>query len=214
MRKKKNQQMERQNKECPNKKCQKKEKEPVICILAATHKTTNAPQNRYIRLIQAGAALAEKRLPHILHDDEGTHISHRNRSYCELTVQYYAWKNLRADYYGFFHYRRYMSFAKEDPHSLKKYPKPYTRIDSLHGRLSDYGLYEEKIRAVVEKYDVITVPGEYMDVTVYQQFGQFHDRRDLEQMIRILKKRQPAFAAACDYYMNSRNIYFCNMYLM
>lgn len=214
MRKKKNQQMERQNKECPNKKCQKKEKEPVICILAATHKTTNAPQNRYIRLIQAGAALAEKRLPHILHDDEGTHISHRNRSYCELTVQYYAWKNLRADYYGFFHYCRYMDFSKEDPHSLKKYPKPYTRIDSLHGRLSDYGLYEEKIRAVVEKYDVITVPGEYMDVTVYQQFGQFHDRRDLEQMIRILKKRQPAFAAACDYYMNSRNIYFCNMYLM
>ena len=30
----------------------------------------------------------------------------------ELTVQYWAWKNVQADYYGLCHYRRYLSFSK------------------------------------------------------------------------------------------------------
>ena len=43
----------------------------------------------------------------MLHDDEGDNISNKNKTYCELTAQYWAWKNMEADYYGFFHYRRY-----------------------------------------------------------------------------------------------------------
>ena len=70
------------------------EKEPVIRILVAAHKRTYAPENRLIRLVQAGTALAGERLPGMLHDDEGDHISRRNRTYCELTVQYFAW-NIR-----------------------------------------------------------------------------------------------------------------------
>ena len=282
------------------------EKEPVIRILVAAHKRTYAPENRLIRLVQAGTALAGERLPGMLHDDEGDHISRRNRTYCELTVQYYAWKNVQADYYGFFHYRRYMSFAKEYPVAAgmrggrkgmcggrtdlcggetnlcsgkkdlcgsraglcvgtnlssgktdlrggktdlcgrqpdgrdlygkrqpdgrglygkrqpdgrglygKRQPvRPYVEADSLRGDLSGYALEEAQIRAVVEKYDVLTVLPERMDVTVRQQFCQFHNRADLERMVRILKKRRPEYAAACDRYMDSKYIYFCNMYIM
>ena len=251
------------------------EKEPVIRILVAAHKRTYAPENRLIRLVQAGTALAGERLPGMLHDDEGDHISRRNRTYCELTVQYYAWKNVQADYYGFFHYRRYMSFAKEYPVAAgmrggrkgmcggrtdlcggetnlcsgkkdlcgsraglcvgtnlssgktdlrggktdlcgrqpdgrdlygkrqpdgrglygKRQPvRPYVEADSLRGDLSGYALEEAQIRAVVEKYDVLTVLP--------------------ERMVRILKKRRPEYAAACDRYMDSKYIYFCNMYIM
>ena len=250
------------------------EKEPVIRILVAAHKRTYAPENRLIRLVQAGTALAGERLPGMLHDDEGDHISRRNRTYCELTVQYFAWKNVQADYYGFFHYRRYMSFAKEYPVAAgmrggrkgmcggradlcggtnlssgktdlrggktdlcgrqpdgrdlygKRQPdgrglygksqpvRPYVEADSLRGDLSGYALEEAQIRAVVEKYDVLTVLPERMDVTVRQQFCQFHNRADLERMVRILKKRRPEYAAACDRYMDSKYIYFCNMYIM
>lgn len=62
--------------------------------------------------VAAGSSLWTRPVPQgMLRDDAGEHISGKNRAYCELTVQYYAWKNVRADYYGFCHYRRYFSFA-------------------------------------------------------------------------------------------------------
>lgn len=59
------------------------------------------------------AALADHRFKGMQHDDEGENISYKNPYYCELTAQYWAWKNLDADYYGLFHYRRYFSFSDE-----------------------------------------------------------------------------------------------------
>ena len=53
-----------------------------------------------------------------------------------------------------------------------------------------------------------------MDVTAYEQFGQFHRIRDLDRAIAILKEIHPEQAAACDAYMQSKYIYFCNMYIM
>ena len=47
-------------------------------------------------------------------DNTGENISQKRLSFCELTVQYWAWKNLAADYYGLCHYRRYLSFAARD----------------------------------------------------------------------------------------------------
>ena len=81
-----------------------------IRILVATHKESYAPSNAFISQIQVGTALSEHYIKDILHDDQGENISSKNRSYCELTAQYWAWKNEDADYYGFFHYRRYFSF--------------------------------------------------------------------------------------------------------
>lgn len=190
-----------------------------ICILVAAHKRADIPKNRLVVPIQVGTAAAGQRLAGMLHDDEGEHISGKNRMYCELTAQYYAWKNLEADYYGFFHYRRYMNFTKAYPVRLDgKYPAgrqtPYTEAGSAEQILAECALNERSIRAVVEKYDVITVLAEHMDVTVYKQFCQFHDKADLERMIAIVKKRRPQYAWACDAYMNAKYIYFCNMYIM
>lgn len=201
---------------------------PLILILVATHKEAYVFENRIIRQIQVGTACAVRRLPNMLHDDDGRNISYKNRSYCEMTAQYYAWQNLEADYYGFFHYRRYMNFAKEYPVAVdgihKKHlfgisgrirrPAPYSEADSLYGDLSDYAWDEKHMQSVVEKYDVITVPSEHMGVTVYEQFCQFHDKADLDRMIQILKKDRPEYAEACDVYMQQNHIYFCNLYIM
>lgn len=70
------------------------------------------------------------------------------------------------------------------------------------------------MRKIIEAYDVITVLGEWMNVTVYEQYCQFHQQEDLDCAIRILKETYPQFAKACDWYMNSKYIYFCNMYIM
>lgn len=62
--------------------------------------------------IQVGAALTDKRLA-ILRDDQGDHISHKNRKYCELTALYWIWKNDNTKYVGLSHYRRRFDISEQ-----------------------------------------------------------------------------------------------------
>lgn len=69
--------------------------DPDIKIYVVCHKPSYVPENPYLYPIQVGAALVGKKLPGIRHDDEGDNISDKNKSYCELTAQYWAWKTKR-----------------------------------------------------------------------------------------------------------------------
>lgn len=51
--------------------------------------------------VRCGAVYDERENVTMLGDDTGDNISEKRNSYCELTVQYWAWKNVKADYYGF-----------------------------------------------------------------------------------------------------------------
>lgn len=69
----------------------------------------------WVKELQVGAALSNRPIA-ALRDDTGTHISGKNRLYCELTAMYWIWKNgLRgADYSGLFHYRRILDLRAGD----------------------------------------------------------------------------------------------------
>lgn len=64
--------------------------------------------------VRCGAVYDERKNVEMLGDDTGDNISEKRMSFCELTVQYWAWKNIEADYYGLCHYRRYLSFASKE----------------------------------------------------------------------------------------------------
>lgn len=70
----------------------------------------------------------------MLHDDEGDNISERNKTYCELTAQYWAWKNEEADYYGFFHYRRYLAFDRRSIKMMDGEISPMTASQKKRSR--------------------------------------------------------------------------------
>ena len=70
-----------------------------IKIFISCHKRCNFLKNKYVSPIQVGAALSSERFEDMEHDDEGENISILNPMYCELTAQYWAWKNIDADYY-------------------------------------------------------------------------------------------------------------------
>ncbi len=73
--------------------------------MVAAHKLYPMPEDPLYLPVQAGAALHDP-LPYT-GDNTGENISRKNDAYCELTVLYWAWKNLPADVLGLCHYRRY-----------------------------------------------------------------------------------------------------------
>lgn len=127
-------------------------KKDKIKILISYHKESEIIKSEIMTPIQVGAKSSNIDLK-VLRDDEGRNISDKNDKYCELTAQYWAWKNLDADYYGFMHYRRHFVF-EESAHRLD--PRAflwYDRIDDSYKK--DIGLNDVKIRRCVENVDII-----------------------------------------------------------
>lgn len=179
-----------------------------IRLFVCCHRPGRIPEHPLLVPIQAGAALADARFPGFLHDDAGENISAKNRSYCELTAQYWAWKNAEADYLGFFHYRRYLypDIAAKRPYRIEREPS-----GPLLDRLG-YDRFGELIR----QYDLIAPIGEDMYVPVREHYAQApcHHRRDLETVEQILRERHPEMAEALETHLSGTVCYFGNIYIM
>lgn len=89
-----------------------------IKILVCCHKPCDLPKDDILLPIQVGAVLSDIDLG-IQRDDQVNgevcdNISEKNKTYCELTALYWAWKNLYkiypdVEYIGLCHYRRFFS---------------------------------------------------------------------------------------------------------
>ena len=106
-------------------------------ILVAAHKPFAPVAPAGYLPVQVGAALADRDLG-FARDDGGENISQKNPQYCELTAQYWAWKNLPGpEVLGLVHYRRYF-------------------VRDLYGReIKDEILTESQIGALLERYDIL-----------------------------------------------------------
>lgn len=194
--------------------------ESKIKIFVVCHKPTYVLDNPLLIPVQVGAAQAIQRLPGMRYDDEGDNISIKNPIYCELTAQYWAWKQMDCDYYGFFHYRRYMSFDQIYPlysdgrFTGRKPRRLYYELDDIHDDLKKYQLDAEWMEHQIRQYDILTILRENINTTVYRQYCQYHPSEDLDQIVKILKEKFPEYAAAADEYLNSKQVYYMNMFIM
>lgn len=189
-----------------------------IKIYVSCHKPSTLPQNKYFLPIQVGAKNAKVRLENMLHDDVGDNISEKNPMYCELTAQYWAWKNDSADYFGFCHYRRYFSFSKE-----KYVEDAYGTI--LHDYLdasteTELALNDDAIEETVLSNDfIIGAPSDFSKHGINNLYEQYESAtelhvEDLHTMMAVLKEKHPAFSDAADEYMDGCLFYPCNMFVM
>lgn len=128
---------------------------PSIKILVSCHKPIALPRSEAFLPMHVGAAQAVFPLAGTQPDDTGDNISERNFTYCELTAQYWAWKNLEADYYGMCHYRRFFYFGEKrqvaNDHGQIEVDRlsPETLEEYL---LDDAALIEQ----TAQRYDMIT----------------------------------------------------------
>ena len=196
--------------------------EPNIKIYVVCHKKSYVPKNPYLYPIQVGTSIAGTRLPDMLHDDEGNNISEKNKSYCELTAQYWAWKNDDADYYGFFHYRRYFAFDPDLNRDDGWGNIAYERISQ--DAIKEMKLIPSVMKQIITQYDMITVKGrkypriveEGKPLDVYHEYGiaSFQHRKDLDITLGVLREKYPEFIDAAEEYMKSNVAHECNMFIM
>lgn len=195
--------------------------EKDIKLFVSCHKKAFVPENDVFCPIQVGTALAEKKLEGMkYYDNQGEHISEKNRQYCELTAQYFAWKNIEADYYGFFHYRRYLNLSPVEREEDGWGNIVYNHITKKVLEES-YLDTKENIYAMIRNYDILVPIGrafnrEESSNTVYEQFIKEHPtlKGDMDNAIGILSRKYPDFIEACSMYMNSKLAYECNMFIM
>lgn len=179
-----------------------------IKLLVACHQPFFVPEHRLLSPIQVGAALAEEHFERFLYDDAGENISEKNRSYCELTAQYWAWKNVDADYYGVFHYRRYLypDYKERRPYRIKGEVKSIV--------LERLGF--DRMAHLIPEYDLIAPKAENMYVPVREHYAEapFHYKKDLELVETIVREQHPEMTQAMEGYLSGSMCYFGNIYIM
>lgn len=191
-----------------------------IKILISCHKETAYIQNTIMEPIFIGAAISKQALSGMLRDDIGENISDKNSFYCELTGQYWAWKNLDADYYGFCHYRRYFSFSEnlypQDAWGMVWEQRPDKALSDK------YGWNEESIKHCLEKAEIITTS--FLNIrkfpdrnkSVYQQYASADNLfiKDVDTILAIIKEKSPDYLQDAQDYVNGYRSCFCNMFIM
>lgn len=193
-----------------------------IKIFVSAHKPSDFVNDDIFAPIQVGAALSgHKKIAGILHDNEGKNISDRNPRYCELTAQYWAWQNAEpADYFGFFHYRRYFAFDRK-----KHNENAWGTIEELtlsEETITKYQLTSKAIKKVIRDYDIV-LP-EIKDITrmpkngvsVREQYtaSGFLYEKDLNIMLDVLREQCPEYLPYAEKYLNGKMSYLNNMFIM
>lgn len=170
-----------------------------VKILVATHKKYWMPNDDIYLPLHVGRE-GKADLGYI-GDNTGKNISVKNANYCELTGLYWAWKNLKCDYIGLCHYRRY--FACKNIHTNNAEKK---KAVILHRQ--DY----EKL---LQEYDVILpVKRNYYIETVRSQYEHAHNKRDLDEAEKIVAVLYPEYSEAFAKVMNRTKLHILNMFVM
>lgn len=191
-----------------------------IRIFVSTHKRVDLFDSLILQPVQVGCALRDFRYDWALHDDEGENISSQNAMYCELTTQYWAWKNVDASYIGFCHYRRYFDFSPENHRENSFGEVMDGRINSV--AQSKYCLDDDSIRAALDGVDIVTTVVQdirsYMGplATLRSQYAAADHLyvEDLDRVVEIMKKHHPDYAEDADKFLSGHDGCFCNMFVM
>ncbi len=197
-----------------------------IKLFLSYHKPTTLLKNEIFTPIHVGRELANNNpnlkwmMDNMIGDNTGDNISSKNSNYCELTAQYWAWKNCECDYIGFMHYRRHLNFLID-----KNYPENKWGLseDNLLNQfyIEKYGLDEENLRKVVSQYDILTVnPWDVKNAGSKNNYDHYKSSDsklhidDYDTALNILREKYPQFAEDIETYNNSEYGYYTNIFVM
>lgn len=172
-----------------------------IKILVATHKKYQMPAEPMYVPIHVGKE-GKSDLGYT-GDNTGENVSTTNPRLCELTGLYWAWKNLKADYIGLVHYRRYFT-AKS---LIKRIGK--NKFDCI--------ISEKELSSFLSEYNLI-LPKQrkYYIESLYSHFVHlpYTFEKDIKVLREVISEVQPEYLQAFDTVMNRSHAHMFNMFVM
>lgn len=189
-----------------------------ISIYSVYHKASHIVENSYVKPIQVGDGKSIEGIN--FRDSSGDNIASKNSTFCELTAQYWAWKNdLDSDYIGIMHYRRFFDFNSKEHRELNTYgifEEPEFTLDFL----KKFGITEQDIEEQVLGYDLV-LPIEWnvndagwKNIKHNYINSIYHHERDLDATRDVVKRLYPDYIPYFDRAMNATTGYFTNMFIL
>ena len=154
----------------------------------------------------------------LVKDNTGDNISKKNKSYCELTTQYWAWKNTDYDYYGFCHYRRYFSFSDKEMEESEWGTIEYPYINAK--AVNELHINEKEIYDKVNKYDFLIARGiktqnlRAKNVREHYKKAPELNIEDFDIMMKVIEQKYPDIYPSAVEYAEGTIYYPCNMFIM
>ena len=165
-------------------------------ILICCHKPCELPPDPdgLFLPIQVGAAISDVDLG-MQRDDQVNgelcdNISAKNKSYCELTALYWAWKNIKKlypnlEYIGLNHYRRYFSFDRKNYFD--------DAVVFPESEVKNYRLDKAKLEKILSKYDVLMAKPRSYPYSLEIDYSVCHVSEDLRTLKKIIHEKYPEY---------------------
>ena len=170
-----------------------------IKVIIATHKKyTMSNDNLYIPL-HVGAEGKEDL--GYTKDNKGKNISKKNPYFCELTGLYWAWKNLKADYIGLVHYRRYFTLFKK---KLKTEEEKFEKVLST----------KEANRLLKETDIILPKKRKYYIENLYNHYKHTMYIEPLDETRKIIEEKYPEYLLEFDKLKKRTSAHMFNMFIM
>lgn len=148
-----------------------------------------------------------------LSDSTGINIGPLNSSHCELTSQYYVWKNTTSKFVGFFHYRRYLNFLVDDSINdsltpgMKWYEPTPVNINYLTSAAQN-----ENLKNLLHLYDVITPNKCILTPNIEAQY--FANTNEQEPWLEFIDQIKQKYTTPTSYFTTMARAPICNMFVM
>ena len=170
-----------------------------IKVIVATHKKYDMPKNEMYLPVHVGSE-GKENLGY-QQDNSGENISDKNPYFCELTGMYWAWKNLKNEYIGLVHYRRYFSTKKSIFKGKEKRLASVLTLEETDKILANVDIILPKKR----KYYIESLYSHYKNTTYVEP---------LDETRIIIKEKFPNYLAEFDRLHKKRSAHMFNMFIM
>ena len=171
-----------------------------IKVIVATHKEYQMPVDKMYLPVQVGSE-GKKQIKNYTQDNTGENISKLNPYFCELTGLYWAWKNLKADYIGLVHYRRYF-FNKS-----KHYKTEQDKFQNV--------LNLKEADEILNNTDIILPKKRnYYIENLYDHYKHTMYVEPLDETRKILEEKYPEYIGEFDKLHKRTSAHMFNMFIM